>query len=529
MASPFAPASPRLALTPEQSAEALRRIQSDPEFFVHRGLAGPPRWAGQIDILNSVRDNPETLVISGHGLGKTAVFADVAIWFMYAYAPAKVITLAPTGRQVESLLWSEIRKRHDQSRIELPGRMLRTSWEIGAEHFAMGISPDISLSPEDQGVKLQGYHGEHVLVIFDEGMGIDEAFWTAKDALLTGGFCRFLAGANPTAASGPMYESWKKSRAKKIRLSMFDSPNFVASGVKDLDDLKKMLPWSDEKIQRETKVVVPALTTVLWAVGRLRKWGEGSPLFLSRVMATWPEQGVDSLFSLAWLEACTSVDPRKKNMIGPHRKSLGIDVARYGSDNTAFIGINGGAMVYHEVYQGQDTQWTANRAIKLIREDGYDTVVIDTTGLGAGVTDRVQEWVSDSGNPCSVIEFQGGEKPTTKADQERYTNRRAQAFWELREMVQGKEIGLADEGDLFHQLSNMKFRYTKEGRIEIEGKDQMKRRGLASPDEGDAASMAAHGYRISLIEGGAGGEEWQEQFERPVGAEREASRTPWRG
>ncbi len=226
-------------LTPDQKEKLLARYRKDPALYFEEVL-GIKVWDAQEKIAISVRDNPITDVLSGHGLGKTLIAAAICHWFMTCYPPAKVITSAPTWPQVEKLLWAEIRKLHKNAKVPLGGRMLQTEYKISDEYFAIGLSPRVDGKDRDAGVRLQGFHQEHILVVFDEGPGVNPALWEVKDGLLSGAFSRFLAIGNPVTAAGPFFEDFRRGGPGRIKMDIFKSPNFVAAGVTNLKKLKRM-------------------------------------------------------------------------------------------------------------------------------------------------------------------------------------------------------------------------------------------------------------------------------------------------
>ena len=109
----------------QDAKELLKRYQKDPLFFSRHILGGEQPWQKQIKIMKSVHDNPKTVVPSGFGVGKTWVAARTVLWFLFSHSNSLVITTAPTWRQVENVLWAEIRRQHQQSSKPLGGEILR--------------------------------------------------------------------------------------------------------------------------------------------------------------------------------------------------------------------------------------------------------------------------------------------------------------------------------------------------------------------------------------------------------------------
>ena len=126
-------------LNPDDAQLLLERCAKDPVYFLEEILGVEP-WEKQKLIIESVRDNTNTCVASGHGVGKTFVSAATALWFLFTHYQSRVITTAPTNRQVESILWAEIWNLFNNARVPLGGRLLKTSLNI-EEKWSMKVDP----------------------------------------------------------------------------------------------------------------------------------------------------------------------------------------------------------------------------------------------------------------------------------------------------------------------------------------------------------------------------------------------------
>lgn len=430
-----------------QAKLVLDRAKRDPVFFVRRVLGGDP-WEKQEEVLVSVRDFRRVAVRACHGVGKTKVAAWVALWFLYCHRNSKVITTAPTWHQVENLLWREIHASHASSRIPLGGKVLQTQIEIGKQWFALGLSTD---KPE----RFQGFHAENILLIVDEASGVDQRIFEAAEGFLTSPGARLLLIGNPTQLAGEFYTSFRSLLYHKIHISAFDSPNLKAG-----------------------KVVRPYLVTPEWVEEKRIQWGEESPMWHSRVLGEFPEQGDDTLIPLAWIEAAQ----RRWNETEPGESAeLGVDVARYGSDSTVIMLRRGDRAEIVKRLHGQDTMQVAGAVIDALRSTEAETAKVDVVGLGAGVVDRMKE------QRYPVQEMNAGE---AARDKERFVNRRAEWYWALRERFQSGEIAIPPDDELASQLASLKYKFDSRGRIQIESKEDMRKRGLPSPDKADALMLA---------------------------------------
>jgi AAA domain-containing protein len=200
--------------------EEWARYPREPIRFV-REVLGSELWSRQAQILEAVRDHPQVTVRSGHGVGKTFVAACAALWWLYSFRPSLVLTTAPTARQVEALLWGEIRRLKRRAKRALPGRCLATRLVVSEDQEAVGLSTN---EPE----RFAGWHREHLLAIVDEASGVGEAIYETLLGVLTGRHNHLLLIGNPTQPAGTFYESHRREGWQKIKIAATDSPNFGA-------------------------------------------------------------------------------------------------------------------------------------------------------------------------------------------------------------------------------------------------------------------------------------------------------------
>lgn len=470
--------------------------QKDPELCAHTLFLnkGERLTTQQRGIINSTFANPETYAKSAHGLGKTRTAALTALCFLYAFYPSKVITTAPSWEQVAKLLWSEIRTIWKNSRAHKYGFVLSaepslTELKLADDWFATGMSPRID--NDDPGGRATGFHSENILFIMDEGPAVNPKIWTIKDTLLTSANPHFLAIGNPVESSGPFYIGFQDPQKHKITLDIFESPNFIVNGITDFKELRKLSKLTtdeQEKAFAKMKYPFPALTTPRWAVQRLIDWGADSPLFISRVLAKFPGRGAQNLISLADLEACKTSD----GMPGP--RVLGCDIARYGDDSIVYFGLSNFKEVLREKHHYQDTVETSSQIVRIARRDQYEIIVIDEGGLGAGVVDQVRAAFDRDPHPPTIIGVNFGGKPTESSEYEKNcADKVTEMFLRANELIKTHFIQLKDDGNLFAQLVNRKYKESK-GKMRMESKQEYKdRTAVGSPDEADACLLAIYG------------------------------------
>lgn len=421
------------------------RSQTDPIWFIMRLLCVKYLTPQQRKIILSVRDNRRTAAPSGHGIGKTYLAACIVLWFLFSFPGAKILTTAPTWFQVENLLWREVRRILTTSLLSSFCRASLTGINLSEDWFAIGLSTN-------DPTRFQGIHAPHVLIVFDEATGVAPDIWDAAEGVAVGTHDRFLGIGNPTDPTSEFKRKCDSPLWNVIHLSAEDHPNVV-----------------------ENREIVPGAVTRDWIDERLVEYGgKDTPLYRARVLGLFPEQGDDMLISLADVERAQKRWHKPSGQI----EAMGVDVARFGSDETVEIDIfEHGYVGEPQAFRGQNTMETAGR----VKASTAPRKAVDDSGLGGGVTDRLKEQDVD------VIPYIAGEKAF---DPERFLNRRAETWWMIREMLKKDELHLPPDNRLAADLTNIKFAYTSRGQIKLESKDDIKKRLGRSPDRGDALAIA---------------------------------------
>lgn len=445
----------------------------NPARWVH-DKCGRCLWSKQVDILNSLRDHRMTAVKSCHGPGKSFTGSGGVGWWLdvHALGSAFAVTTAPSWPQVEAILWREIRRRHREG--HLPGRItLDCQWHLGApgtkradsseEMIAMGRKP----ADYDEDT-FQGIHARYFLALLDEACGIPESLWNSVLALVTNENARVLALGNPDDPNSRFAKVCKPGSGwNVIQISAFDTPLFTGEDRCAVCD--KRLP--DDMLE--------SLVSPQWVEDRKHDYGEGSPLWVSKVLGEFPDVSDDYLFSPALIERCNQLD-----LPGLELGRYAMDVARYGEDKSAIYRNRGGVIRRIEVWSKEDTMQSAGRAVRILKKHGIvrAPMNIDIIGLGSGVFDRMREL------RYNVAPFQGSQRALNPA---KFKNRRAEAYWNFRELMDEGMIDLdPDDTELATQLQSIKWSTDSAGRIYIESKEDIRERGLPSPDLADAAVMS---------------------------------------
>lgn len=456
----------------EQVLTIQAAIQADPVYFVDEFTHQTPEDY-QAAVMRSVFINPITSVRSCHDVGKSWISAKCALAFLSAYEDSYVITTAPTFRQVENILWRDIRSTYNRSKRPIGGRIFQTPrLDLGEEWFALGVStkdPDM----------FQGFHAPsgHILVIVDEAAGVTEDIFIAIDSVLSSEGARLLMIGNPTAITGRFYQSHHSDpTAKRFHLSCFDTPNFKNNGIRTLQDL--------QDVDLETvEITHPYLITPAWAKDKIRKWGIESPMFQARVLGNFPTAEANTLIPLNLIEAAATperleeLEAAQEKDPSLRQRFISADPARYGNDKTAITEREGGIVEPQTINGKEDTTQTAGR-IKLLKPAAG--VFVDADGVGAGVVDILIDDLVEN-----VIEIHGSAAPFPDDTGLTFINLRAQIYWHL--MLRFKEgtIYIPEDEELMSQLASIRFFVTRRG-IKIEDKDDIIKRLKISPDQADS-------------------------------------------
>ena len=414
-------------------------------------------WSKQREIVESTFKNRRTTVRSCYSSGKTFVAACTALAFIMLRPPAKIITTAPSWYQVKFLLWSEINHLFNTKLKpqEFPGEIFQTMLRLAEHWFAVGISPK-----ED--VNFQGFHQKNVLVIFDEAPGVRENIAEGADGLLASGNAHMLKIGNPTNPSGHFYNDFRDPSVNTFHISAFDSPNFTGENVPDY--LRAQL------INKE------------WVNDKKVRWGIDSPLYISRVLADFPQEITENqLISLALCEEAVNRDIEPSG-----EKEMGLDIARFGNDNTVYLIRHGNVITKLLFDSKRDTMEVAGRAKRIYEDENIKRIKADVIGVGSGTVDRLDEQGVD------VIGINSAESAIEK---DKYFNKRTEMWFNAMEWLKVGKI--PDDDLLIRDLTAVHFEYTSKGQYKLEPKEQTKKRLGYSPDRGDAFVLAIHHEKVN--------------------------------
>ncbi|MGR6127189.1 terminase B [Paenibacillus sp. SER-28] len=433
--------------------------KSPKTFFKEILNFSPDKW--QESVSDDIAKYRFVSVRSGQGVGKTALEAAISLWFLCCFPFPRVVCTAPTRQQLNDVLWAEISKWQSQSPI-LKRILKWTKTKIYMKNYEERwfATARTATKPEN----MQGFHEDYMLFIVDEASGVDDRIMAAIFGTLSGDYNKLFMCGNPTKTSGFFFDSHNRDRAiyRTHQVSCLDSPR---TSKENIEMLK-------------------------------RKYGEGSDVYRVRVQGQFPRGEAGTFITLEATEHAAKevkIEPTGTTLV------IGVDVARYGDDETSmYAGIGKKTVGQHSHFK-ESTMVTVGNAIRLAKdmllkhpEVEHVKFNIDDTGVGGGVTDRLIEVINEEGYGWEVVPVNNGssslDEYCANLVTEMWQSVRTDLETNLTNFIKGDPgvMQLPDDDTLISQLATRKWRMTSKGKMILESKDDMKKRGLKSPDRADA-------------------------------------------
>lgn len=415
-------------------------------------LSGKIRNAEVNSLHEAIQEALQFAIASGHTIGKTTLVAWLIHWFISTRPHPQITVTSNTENQLNTKTWREVAKWHNL--------LVNRDWFTWtATRYYHNSHPDTWFAAaipwnKNKPESFQGSHEKHVLFIFDEASAIPDVIWEAADGSMnTPGAMWFVFG-NPTRNTGRFRECFGKFR-HRWNCKQIDSRTTKRA------DKEKLQQWIDD-------------------------YGEDSDFVRIRVRGAFPRAGSNQFISL---ETVTNCQKYKAEGFECFAKILGVEVARFGDDKSVLRMRQGRKVFPGEKFRGLDTMQYSDRVSEFINKNKPDYVMVDGGGVGGGVVDRLRQIGHD------VIEVNFGSKPR---DEKKYLNKRAE-MWDL--MKQYLEVGadIDDDKELQEDLIGPEYGYNAKQQLQLEKKEDMKSRGLASPDDGDAVALTfAQGMNLPV-------------------------------
>lgn len=406
-------------------------------------------------------------VASGHGVGKGWLLALLAIHHVLTRFPQKTICTAPSAGQLYQALWNDIKIFVNR----LPP-VLKETLEVRADSIHLADAPNESFiaartSRADQPEAMQGIRSEGwTLVLGDEASGIPDTVFEAGRGSMSGFRVTTILTGNPIRTAGFFYDTHHrlKDRWATLNVSCRDIPHITPDYIEECKQL----------------------------------YGEDSARFAYRVLGQFPTADEETLIAAELVEGAKLRDVEP---IAGAKVVWGLDVARSGADRSALAKRQANVLLEPvKTYTERDLMRLCGRIIAEFqatpRHQRPVELCIDVIGIGAGVVDRLREVGPDQLPGCAVRGINVAEAPPVAGP---YVNLRSALWHEYRDWYAGRDVRIPDDERLIAQTVAAKAQFTSAGKIKMESKDDMKKRGLPSPDEADAVvlTFAATAARLS--------------------------------
>lgn len=430
-------------------------------------------------------DKNRTVIKSSNGTSKSFEVASAVLWVGSVHEPGEAVSIvsAPSLTQVEKVIFKYMKtgKSRAESRGHLlPGWMNESlEWKYATGQGNIDLAFGRKPAAGQEVSTFQGIRSEEGLtfVFFDEAGGMSKNMYTAAEAVLTGAYARFIGIGNPDHADGEfaaIYKDDKKYEAdwNRFTLSSFDLPTFTGETV-----------YEDDPVMERR--MLASLTQVSWVEHKKRAWGENDARYLAKVLGEFPKDGGSGFFSQSAIDKAydtTIEDDASAAAIG------GADIARFGQDESVFAVNRGGRVRVVDTWGKTDTVESARRIHRLAHEENVQEVRLDSTGVGGGVYDMLENLDEFQNKRYTLIGVDNG---TASPDKSQWLNMRAYAHDSLRSQMVAGEIDLDyDDEQLRDELSIITYKFTTRGGVQITPKADMKTEMGGSPDRTDAVILS---------------------------------------
>lgn len=432
---------------------------------------GPDKWACELldEIGRQVKANAfdgrhavkpiRIAVSSGHGIGKSCISSWLIDWIMSTRPFAKGTVTATTNGQLATRTWAQVKTwtkkcitadwfeiKDGRSSMVIESKEDKSEWFVSAQ----------SCRKENS----EAFAGQHAanstsFYLFDEGSGIDEIIYEVAEGGLTDGEPMFFVFGNPTRNSGAFYDIFHKYRDQ----------------------------WTTYKIDsREAQI-----TNKTAIQGWIDQYGFDSDFVRVRVRGEFPNSS-DMQFIPEDIVERAMRNESEEFHPGDHPFCvIGVDLAMYGSDSTAFCVRVGREVIHMESFVKSGVMQTCSRLGELVNslysKFDFEKVYIfmDAGGLGKPYVDLL----NSNHFLVNGVDFGGSpDNPQT------YRNKRVEMWDRMKTWLQDPNVVLPDDDDLKYDLTAPEYQHgIVDHKLELESKEDMKKRGLSSPDKADALAL----------------------------------------
>lgn len=411
---------------------------------------GPDVWQAEqlIRIGEAFKENPlcslREATASGHGIGKSAEVAFIVLWAMSTRPHLNGVVTANTLPQLTTKTWRELAVWHK--------RLINEHWfKWSATKFYHRQHPEtwfVAAVPntEHNSEAFAGLHATHVLVIYDEASGIPDKIWEVSEGAMTTPRAMWFVYGNPTKNTGRFRECFYSDKDRWVRRQ-------IDSRTAKMTNKEEISAW-------------------------VEVYGEDSDFIRVRVRGVFPRVGDMQFISSDLVDRAMYWEcPYEAHFQLPIL--IGVDVARYGDDKTIIAVRQGRKLLELRKFRELNTMQVATMVADAIREFRPAATFVDGIGVGAGVVDRLRMLNYE------IVEVNAGVKAD---DYETYFNKRAE-MWDRMRVWLRDGCDIPNDAELRQSLIGIEYAFDAKELMRMERKQDMKKRGLNSPDEGDGIAM----------------------------------------
>lgn len=440
------------------------------------------RWDGTPDpmlaIARALENWDDVGVESATGTGKSFFAAVCLLWFLACWENARVFTFAVTEKQLKRYIWMEVRKLFPAFKrafptAELTDLALRMRGGIDGSWGAEGVAVAIKAGQESA-VGAQGMHAPHMLLIGEEWAGAPRPVLEAHENTCTAPHNIRLYVGNPDNQQDALHTVCTTPGVIGIRVSAFDHPNVVADDATIIEGAV-----SRRSIERRRRKYV----------------SDDHPMFQSRVRGISPPEAQNALIKSSWVRAAFARAHETRFRVGG--KALGVDVANSESGDLGAVARGIGAYLSEVAAKPvPDSNVFGAEVVTEARANGIQPqhVGIDSVGVGAGSVNEAKRLgfrvtALNGGARAdttmdAAIDLEDGEKAVSNV--EKFHNLRAQMHWQFADDLQFGRIAIEPDEELLNDLIAPTWE-TRNGKILVEPKEDIRTRLGRSPNKGDAA------------------------------------------
>ncbi len=439
----------------QQAGEKLKLWREKPQIMV-RELFGATPDAWQDEDLAAFPTTQRYAAKACKGPGKSTLLSWMGWNFLLCYPFPNCAAISISEKNLRDGLWKEMAKWYQRSKL------LQDMFDVQAERifcrqhkdtwFMSARSWPTTANKELQADALAGFHADYLLYLIDEAGGIPDGVMAAAEAALASGILTKIAMAgNPTHLSGPLYRA--------------------STSEADLWRLREITADPDDPM-RTPRV------SIQWAQETIRKWGgRNNPYVMVNVLGKFPPSSINALLGPDDVSAVMG----KHYPVTSYNKAakvLGVDVARYGSDASVIFPRQGVVSFEPKVLRNVDSLQGAGAVARKWNEWSADACFVDDTGgYGAGWIDQLKAL----GRAPIAVGF------ATKANDERFYNKRAEIIWSMAEWVKAGGA-LPESPELRAELCALTYTFSGD-RILIADKEVIRAEIGRSPDWSDALAL----------------------------------------